>query len=27
MAMDRLALGAALRQNIGMIEIEGEKTQ
>jgi len=27
MAMDRLALGAALRQNIDMIEIEGEKTQ
>jgi len=27
MATDRLALGAAVRQNIGMIEDNGEKTQ
>jgi hypothetical protein len=27
MATDRLALGAIVRHNIGMIEDEGEKTQ
>jgi hypothetical protein len=27
MAMDRLALGAIVRQNIGMTEDSGEKTQ
>jgi hypothetical protein len=27
MATDRLALGAIIRQNIGMTEDEGEKTQ
>jgi hypothetical protein len=27
MAMDGLALGAAVRQNIGMTEDNGEKTQ
>jgi len=27
MATDRLALGATVRQNIGMTEDEGEKTQ